>query len=356
MARVALSYRHYPLSVARFFRAAFERLGHEVLTIGPFEPSIPWQQDTDYSQYWDVPTIELFTAPGAASYPLEQARAEGLEAWKPDALVMIDAGFHLAGGWNKVPIALVATDPHCLFGYGETAKSCNAFFVMQEHYLHRYLEGAGQAGYWPPPEWLPYCYDPQVHYWTPGVEPEYDVAFVGVLYPERQRMIRALQAAGLRVLARQGVLFEEGTALYARAKVALNLSSRLDLPMRWWEGLAYRRLVFTNRVPDLALLEGQGCHPAEPDPVALPLGEHPERGDPMSLSIVETRHGTFFLCDEVTAQLVRIEMRIWHDGPQLPDGIYVIGLPEEVLSAAEVTVSGFDPQEAMLERVRAAHR
>lgn len=258
MARIALAYRHYPLSVARFFRRAFLRLGHEVRTIGPFEPTIPWQPGTDYARYWDIPDIEIF--PEGGSYPMAEARAQGLEAWKPDALVMIDAGFHLAGGWNKVPIALVATDPHCL-NYHEQAKSANAFFVMQEHYLHKYLEGAGHAGYWPPPEWLPYCYDPQIHYWAPGIQPEYDVAFVGVLYPERQRMLEALEHAGLKVLARQGVLYEEGTALYAQGKVALNLSSRLDLPMRFWEGLAYRRLVFTNRVPDLALLEGQGCHP-----------------------------------------------------------------------------------------------
>ena len=259
MARIALAYKHYPLSVARFFRRAFLRLGHEVCTIGPFDPTIPWQPQGDYARYWDIPDIEIF--PEGGSYPMAEARAQGLEAWNPDALVMIDAGFHLAGGWPEAPIALVASDPHCLFGYGETAKSCNAFLVMQDHYLRQYVPHGGQAGYWPPPEWLPYCYDPEVHYWIPGVEPEYDVAFVGVLYPERERMLRALSGAGLKVLARQGVLYEEGTALYAQAKVALNLSSRLDLPMRFWEGMAYRRLVVTNRVPDLALLEPWGCHP-----------------------------------------------------------------------------------------------
>jgi hypothetical protein len=609
MARIALSYRHYPLSVARFFRRAFMALGHEVCTIGPFEPTIPWQPNTDYSAYWDIPDIEIFPEGDGGSYPMAQARAQGLEAWKPDALVMIDAAFHLSGGWPKVPIALVATDPHCVsgdtllatdhgivradeihedhesihvcdktgmvgsmggvictgykpvrkliletgqslictddhhietpsgdfvradmlavgdevllacgtydpgfglepereyaigfvlgafqgdgcfgrkdfvkftlhrerkaavvealrehllvgfgidhvtmcdhresentvimqirrwglydflkrldlkgghvppfvrkgsrhllggylagllatdgccsegrlqfstkwerlahelqtilfylgvptslasrtdapgsykpnawlytlyirtgegtsrlaeltgeipnkpfraktrrrgvadgtvqafqivaiegavknyphkrvlepvydvlntdngsflangisvhncIGYSETAKSVNAFLVMQETYMRQYVPHGGQTGMWPPPEWLPYCYSPEVHYWTPGVEPEYDVCFVGVLYPERQRMLRALQDAGLKVLSAQGVLYEEGTALYAKAKVALNLSSRLDLPMRFWEGLAYRRLVFTNRVPDLALLEPWGCHP-----------------------------------------------------------------------------------------------
>lgn len=267
MARIAMSYRHYPLSVAKFFKAAFRSLGHEVISVGPFEASIPWQPHTDYSAHLDIPDIELFPAPGAATYPLAQARAEGLEAWKPDALVMVDAAFSLSGGWNKVPIALVATDPHCV-EYGEQAKSANAFFVMQHHYMQQYIPMGGQSGSWPPPEWLPYCYDPTIHYWVPapwngGIEPEYDVVFVGVLYPERQRMIRELEAAGLAVLARQGVLFEEGTRLYAQGKVALNLSSRLDLPMRFWEGMAYRRLVFTNRVPDLAQLGEWGCHPGQ---------------------------------------------------------------------------------------------
>lgn len=259
MAKLAVSYIHYPLSVGGFFKRALKRMGHEVIGIGPFYTEIPWQPQTDYSAFWDQPEIEVMPSPGAASVPL----ADVLPRLPNDldAIIMFDAGFHLSGGYDQVPIALVATDPHCL-AYGEQAKDVNAFFVMQHAYMDRYSALGGKTDSWPPPQWLPYAYDPTTHYWIPG-QPEYDVVFVGVLYPNRQRLLRALRDAGLKVLAAQGVLFHEGTSMYAQGKIALNLSSRNDLPMRFWEGLAYRRAVLTNYAPDLDLLYSHRCYRGE---------------------------------------------------------------------------------------------
>ena len=261
--KILLSYVHYPLSVAKFFKAAFKTLGHEVWSAGPCAyGQIPWQPATDFSAYADIPDLELF--PGehglVHSYPIEPV----LEAcpWTPSLIVQIDAGFHLKGGYVRTPIVLVGTDPHCL-DYHSQSEYANVFFIMQEYYAKDYLDVAGKVGGGPVPLWLPYCYDPEVHYWDPLAEKEYDVCFIGVMYPERRALLGQIAASGVKTFSAQGILFEEGTAYYNRSRIALNLSSREDLPMRWWEGLAYRNCVVTNRVPDLDELAGQDCREGE---------------------------------------------------------------------------------------------
>jgi len=251
MRRVVLSYAHFPISVARFFKMGFRKLpGVEVFSVGPCSYGvIPWQPHTDFSAYQDVPDLELFPVV-AGSYPAKDV-LEQLD-FTPEGVVMIDAGFYLSGGTAELPRALIGTDPHCL-NYHEQAKLVNAVYIMQHCYMYK-TENA---------RWLPYCYEPDVHYWDPDAPKEHDITFIGVLYPERIELLEQMRSAGLRVHYEQGRLMEEGTAFYNRGHIAWNLSSRNDLPMRFWEGLAYRNLVVTNRVSDLEKLAEMGCREGE---------------------------------------------------------------------------------------------
>lgn len=253
MLRILLSYSHFPISVGRFFKMGFRSLPRvEVFSVGPCSHGLlPWQPQTDFSAYADVPDLELYPDPSAPyQYPIQDVLRE--VPFAPDAIVMVDAGFHLHGGAPLHKCALIATDPHCL-DYFEQAGEVNAFFVMQKAYMSKYEVDK------PPvrlqPQWLPYCYEPSVHYWDPDAPKEQNVTFVGVLYPERIELLERMVAAGVSVRYEQGRLMEEGTAIYNRGDIAWNLSSRDDLPMRFWEGMAYRNLVVTNRVSDLKDLQ-----------------------------------------------------------------------------------------------------
>ncbi len=257
MMRVLMSYAHYPISVGRFFKLGLQRLpGVEVFDVGPCSWGVlPWQPQTDFSAQQDAPALELFPDPAQPYiYSLRDLLAR--LPFTPDAIFMVDAGFHLHGGYDKTPSLLIATDPHCL-DYFEQAQEVNAFFVMQKAYMPKY--DVQRPGLSIQPQWLPYCYCPDTHYWDPDAQIEHDVTFVGVLYPERVERLQAMQAAGLSVRFEQGRLMQDGTAIYNRGRIAWNLSSRDDLPMRFWEGLAYRNLVVTNRVTDLAHLAAWGC-------------------------------------------------------------------------------------------------
>jgi len=257
--RVVLSYIHYPISVGRFFKMGMRKLdGIEVFSVGPCSYGlIPWQPQTDFSAYQDVPNLELFPAE-SHRYPVK-AMLDQLD-FAPDALVMVDAGFHLHGGTPGLPAALIGTDPHCL-NYRKQAALVNAIWIMQKVYMTAYeVTIPGLSIH---PEWLPYCYEPVIHYWDPDAEKDHDITFVGVLYPERVDLLEAMRSMGLSVHYEQGRLMEDGTAIYNRGHIAWNLSSRDDLPMRFWEGLAYRNLVVTNRVSDLKELEAWGCFEGE---------------------------------------------------------------------------------------------
>jgi len=138
---------------------------------------------------------------------------------------------------------------HNCLDYHKQFLQCHFPVSMQRFYGAQYvLEMDIQVQY------VPYAFDPHIHYWLPHRRRTHDVTLItGLLYQNRHLALEALRAAGLSVRHEVGLLYEEGTAVYNQGLIALNWSSRCDLPMRFWEGLAYRNVVLTNRVPDLEL-------------------------------------------------------------------------------------------------------
>lgn len=245
MAKILAGYKHYPISMARYFVRALRRAGHEVFTVGPYFEGLPWAQGMTFEKYLDRPDFET---PDLEWFPISLAL--GVCPWKPDLILSLDAGFHLCYRGNPhfdTPHALFMTDPHAL-DYTHQCEDADFIFCAQDVYADRYRN----LGY--TVHWLPYAYDPEWHWGNPyyAARPG-DIAIVtGLVYANRALALGALDGAGLKVGFATGLLGPDLSKFYSGYLMALNWSSQLDLPCKFWEGLAMGNLVITNRLPDLA--------------------------------------------------------------------------------------------------------
>lgn len=242
MPKLLISHAHYPLSVARFFKWAFQRLGVPVLSVGPYSPTIPWAAHLDYTEYVDVPDIEMpRDMVGSLDYVMQHDK---VRAFRPDVLVQFDAGYKLMGRRPNIPWVHVATDPHVELGYTTAFEECDKPIVMQKTWLKRKYQRFG-------PNYMAYAFDPFVHYYRPMPKSHDATLITGLMYPPRKQAVDSLRKEGVSVFNEAGLIYTEGTEMYLRGRIALNWSSNEDLPMRFWEGMAYRNVVLTNRIEEL---------------------------------------------------------------------------------------------------------
>lgn len=254
-----MSYRHYPVSIARYVKWALEKQGHTVWSAGPFSPTIPWRPELDYTEYVDVPNLEL---PDMNAVHVDMVLPYC--PFKPDLILSVDAGFYLAGVKETgLPNAIVLTDPHALpEHYMLSTEHYSKIFCMQSYYSAPYLVDLQNN---PRPVWhMPYAFDSDRHFWT-GTNFDhrsYDVCLIsGLLYPKRLQGLAAMESAGLTIFQDSGILYENMARAYNQAVISYVQSSEQDLPARFFEGLAMRNLVLVNKVPDLStipdLVEGE---------------------------------------------------------------------------------------------------
>lgn len=264
---ILLHFRHYPIAMGRWFDFALRDAGHQVVSVGNYDGGkIPWGDQFDFPQYAFPPDIQI---PEQEFYPLDQVLAHC--PFTPD-LVIQAADTTALSGKAPCPNILIETDPHAV-NYTMREAQADVVFCMQDFY-----KKPGQT-------WLPYGYYPPIHYPEPAKERQYDIVLSGLQYPHRQQAFIAMEKAGLKVYSTLGMLYDEYRALYMQAPMALCWSSKQDLPARFWEGLAMKRLVLINRVPDLQHLEFQdGVHyvgfssTKELVEKALYFASHPELG------------------------------------------------------------------------------
>jgi spore maturation protein CgeB len=88
----------------------------------------------------------------------------------------------------------------------------------------------------------------------PEVEKIYDACLIGLQYPTRNDLVGLLRSKGLKVKYTTGEIFDEYRLSYNQSKVALNWSTLLDVPARFFEGMALKLPVVSNIVPDQAKL------------------------------------------------------------------------------------------------------
>ena len=237
--RIVLSYIHFPFAIGCYFKRALERRDDvELFTVGPYTGAwIPWGGGMNLpAKYVTPPNLPL---PANGALPvIPIGFVENQLPWQPDLWLQVDAGWHMRGKPQHGKNVFVATDPHVL-NYDNQRDLADTFYCMQSPYM--------KTG----DKHLPYAYDPTVHY--PESQPvEFDACLVGLLYQERESLINELRARGLNIHYSIGGIYDEYRQLYNRATFALNWSSQQDLCSRVFEGMAMRRVVVTNRVPDLA--------------------------------------------------------------------------------------------------------
>lgn len=258
--RIVTAARRYPMSMARFFDAAMRRLGHDVVTVGPYSGdggAIPWPGAPTFPQYVDRPDIILPEHLG--SYPITAIKSK-LD--NPDLIVSFDAGFRLLGEHSNCKSILYGTDPHAI-----------NYQPYYQDYAHFFSAQRQSVDTCPGAIWIPLAYDPTVHVANVPIAEEsrpLNICFVGVMgtspgpenaYYQRYQAVRALLAK-FGGFAKQGLIFDECTEVYNQAKIAFNWSSSWDLPMRLWEGAAYGCCVVTNRLPyleDVGFFDGETC-------------------------------------------------------------------------------------------------
>ncbi len=211
---ILLSYRWSHYTTATYYERAFKALGHDVWRrFSAADPSPP-------------------------------------DDWMPDLFVWIEAG----GG--ERPRAIPTTIPTIAYYIDShtqriwhlpDARRYDHVFVADIRYVSEYGPNA---------HWLPMACDPDLHTPTVKGEPEYDVAFVGNLYPESplyEDRRKTLDALGKRYKLRveSGVYFNDMANVYASARVAFNKSVMGDLNMRVFEAMCSGTPLVTDRVDGL---------------------------------------------------------------------------------------------------------
>lgn len=233
--KILIHGRHFPVAMFRWFQWAFEDLGHEVFSVGPYSNgTIPWGNfyfpDHKFPPNYILPEFNVNVNDVLKKIP-----------FKPDFIFQAADTIFMEGR-PPIPNSFYATDPHAV-DYASRKINADYFFNAQKCYSQ------------PGEVWIPYAYDKYIHKWTKNNYPKYDIVFCGLQYFHRLNVLEAFKKAGMKVFNKLGVIYEDYVSAYNNGKIAFVYSSKKDLPARFWEGLAMRRLVLTNKVPDLQNLE-----------------------------------------------------------------------------------------------------
>jgi hypothetical protein len=167
--------------------------------------------------------------------------------WKPDVWIQCDASWAFQAKPKADKVVTIATDSHCI-NYDIPRAYSDLFCNMHLTYSQR-----GDF-------YLPYCFDPTVHYPVLGAEKEYDVYFSGLLYKQRVDVAKALSARGMKIKFEIGKVYDEYREAYSKSRIGFSWSSLLDIPARVFEGMAMGLPMVINRVPDLANFFVEGDH------------------------------------------------------------------------------------------------
>ena len=247
---------HYPLAMKSYFERALRRRDDvDLITTGPFTGTfIPWMGGmTLPEKYSKPPTIPLPFPPNVGTVSYDFVKAQLPKDWIPDLVISCDAGIN----WTSKPqdgyVVTIGTDPHVL-DYAHARAVSDKFFNMQLCYSQ------------PKDVYLPYAYDPTVHYhslpdWKkldPYAQKDADAVLIGMPYDNRVKWVDELRKHGVSVIFENSPVFDEYRELANRARIGLNWSSLNDLNARFFETPAFGLAPVMNRVPDAHLFLNEG--------------------------------------------------------------------------------------------------
>lgn len=257
--KILFLYKAFPFAIASYFRRALERRNDvELFTCGEFFGQwIPWAGGMEIPMKYPN-QVDLPIPRGMTDVPWSFIKNR--LPWRPDLIINVDAGFHLSTK-PDVSYYVVATDPHVLGDWYKTVRPiADKFFNMQGN---PYIQDGDV--------WLPYAFDPTVHYPISDVRTEafgdewrryyqsksikeYDCSIVGLHYPQRDEWVARLRAKGVKVNYRIGDIYDEYRIENNKAWIGLNWSSLQDVTARVFEIMAMRMVPVLNRLPGLDAL------------------------------------------------------------------------------------------------------
>lgn len=243
---------HYPVSSARYAVDAFRRIGHDVRHVG---------QETG-REIWGITVAE--------KYIWKQEPPE--DGWTPDLAILMDTAYQWHYPDDNVPTIVWSVDNHVR---DLRQPGISHYFLAHRGVSMMAWEGDIQLGSAPPitvpradMTWLPCAYDPTI--FTPSpipyAEREYDVCMIGVMYPQRWTLVNALKAAGLKVYAGTGLLFQDFRDAYWNSRISLCVSANGDVAQRVFETAAMGCLIVSDPCADFERLKPTGikiCAPIE---------------------------------------------------------------------------------------------
>lgn len=232
MAKILILATHWPVASGRYMKRAFQRLGHDVRSMGEPKGNAVWGITVDPRHGW-VP-----------DYPAPEA-LRGF--WRPDLVLQMDTEIMYADKvCPGVPHAIFSVDNHVRdIVHGGYPRFDKYFMAHHEGPARPVCEECGHV-------WLPCAYDPTV--FTPSPIPmeqrPYDVAMIGYPYERRVKLAEAMRDAGLNVCAGLGPLYDQFAAVYHHAKISLCVSAAGDVAQRVFETAAMNCAILTDPCHD----------------------------------------------------------------------------------------------------------
>ena len=226
---------HYPVASGRYVRDALRRLGHTVYTNGPARGNQIWGLHLPDGFEW---TPE---PPDGVYFDLEIVMDSDP--------VILDSVARIER--NTTPVVVWGVDNH-------VRDYRRPWF---DHYYLAHLHPSIMP-WLPDMTHVPCGYDPVL--FTPSPIPfserRYDVAILGVMYPDRMRAVEELRGSGLKVIAGCGLVGESYVQAHHDSRIALCLPATNDVAMRVMECAAMGCLVMTPWLPDFTKLRPRGLY------------------------------------------------------------------------------------------------
>jgi len=230
--KILMAYIHYPVCSGRYMKAAFKRAGHDVKSVGYSTLNNIWGMKVSarHNHYSDGALDTVFPN------------------WVPDVVVVMES----AWAYHHPSYQGV---PHVVYGVDNHVRDYRQARI--DHYFLAHDSTSIMDVSADDVTVLPCGYDPEAFKASPFdfEERKFDVALVGVMYPERVQMVEMMRDAGLSVAAYTGLLYDEYAGVYRQARYALNISAAGDLNQRIFETAALGCVVLTHPIDDLETVD-----------------------------------------------------------------------------------------------------
>ena len=239
--KILIAAIHPPVSSGRYMAWAFQRLGHQVLSVGPTVGGNVWNMHIHAKYNWS-PNFEVQKELIGHALDLTDNWIELEKLFRPDLVLTIDSQFSVKMGRSDIPHALFGVDNH-LSEYRIDNVEWDQMFLAHSTGFRMDEKNV---------QWLPCAYDP-IHF-TPSPiaweDREFDVCLVGWISPRRAEVATALIDAGYKVKVVTGLLYEEFAAAYHNARISLCVSVAGDLAQRIFETSALHCTILSDTCVD----------------------------------------------------------------------------------------------------------